>query len=1056
MPAHRRRTPLLLHALLLVLPIPAAVAAAPGESGLVVEAVGDGSALDKAGVRPGDRLFTWEREADRGALRTVFDWLWLAVEQAPRGPVRLSGERQGTALAFEVPQGDWEARLRPWMAPEALSRYEEGRENVERGAVEAGVAGWEELGRSVPELGLWLHYAAGKALAAGGRRQQAEGAFEAALAEAADPSTRVALLEELSDGEGAPGAIERAEARLRSAVETSEAAWGESLQLTRSLSLLGGLLRVRNQPQEAAELLHRALAIERRLAPDSLALADSLERLGAVARVRGDLATTADLDRQALAIRERWAPDGLAASRSLNALGLVAIEHGRLEEAAELLGRALAIRERRAPESRYVAVALANLGQVARLQGDLEVAEERLQRSLAIFEKVAPGAASVIAPTLNNLAAVARQRGDLATARALFERAITVWSVSAPEGLGVAGGYDVLGQLAREKGELDAAASYLGRSLAIHARLAPGGIDEARNLLHLGEVDEARGDLATARERCRGAVATLERLAPGTLDAADALARLAHLEGRLGHGAEAAAAFARAVDTLEAQVGTLGGSQELRSEFRARHAAIYQQAIEAEVGLGRTAEAFHLSERSRARGFLALLAERELAFVEQPPELERRRRDNAANYDRALQKLAGWTAKDGEPARAELEGQLASLRRQREDLQAQLRKASPRLASLGEPAPLDLEGARLALDPGTLALAFSVGEEKTLLFALTREGGLAVHVLPLGEAALRREVASFLEAIAARQKTGTELYLDLLAPAADLLAASERLLVLPDGPLWRVPWGALRDPQGRFLIEGRPVHTALSLTVYAALRAGDRQQAGSVVVAFADPLYRRTSGVEEPARVLRGLDWSPLPFSRREAEELATTFPGAHLYLGQEASEENAKSIHQARILHFATHAFLDDRTPLDSALVLTLPEALSAGRENGLLQVWEVLESVRLDADLVVLSACETALGREQSGEGLIGLTRAFHFAGARSVLASLWSVADQVTAELMARFYRHLAAGRATDEALRAAQLELIAAPVPTRTAQGQSLETDASAPYFWAASELFGDWR
>jgi hypothetical protein len=157
---------------------------------------------------------------------------------------------------------------------------------------------------------------------------------------------------------------------------------------------------------------------------------------------------------------------------------------------------------------------------------------------------------------------------------------------------------------------------------------------------------------------------------------------------------------------------------------------------------------------------------------------------------------------------------------------------------------------------------------------------------------------------------------------------------------------------------------------------------------------------------LRSFNWTPLPYTRREVERIAAAYPEARLYLGEEATEERAKSTtRDARVLHFATHGYLDDRTPLDSALVLTIPEELSAGRDNGLLQVWEIFESVRLDADLVVLSACDSALGRELSGEGLIGLTRAFQYAGARSVVASLWSVADRVTAELMARFHRSLA---------------------------------------------------
>ena len=123
----------------------------------------------------------------------------------------------------------------------------------------------------------------------------------------------------------------------------------------------------------------------------------------------------------------------------------------------------------------------------------------------------------------------------------------------------------------------------------------------------------------------------------------------------------------------------------------------------------------------------------------------------------------------------------------------------------------------------------------------------------------------------------------------------------------------------------------------------------------------------------------------------------------------------------------------------------------------WEIFEgALRIEAELVVLSSCESALGEEIRGEGLRGLTRAFQYAGARSVAASLWQVADGTTAELMTRFYRHLKAGKTKDEALRLAQVELIRAPIAVEDAKGSKVEKDASAPYYWAAFQIYGDWQ
>jgi CHAT domain-containing protein len=154
------------------------------------------------------------------------------------------------------------------------------------------------------------------------------------------------------------------------------------------------------------------------------------------------------------------------------------------------------------------------------------------------------------------------------------------------------------------------------------------------------------------------------------------------------------------------------------------------------------------------------------------------------------------------------------------------------------------------------------------------------------------------------------------------------------------------------------------------------------------------------------------------------------------------KALGSVRTLHFAVHGLLNERAPLDSALALTFPEQPAEGQENGLLHAWEILESVRVDADLVTLSACDSGLGQEMGGEGLVGLTRAFQVAGARSVLASLWSVSDASTAELMRRFYLQLAAGRSKDEALRRAQAEML-------RADGGKW----SHPFHWAAFQLVG---
>jgi CHAT domain-containing protein/Tfp pilus assembly protein PilF len=899
--------------------------------------------------------------------------------------------------------------------------------------------------------------------------------LQAALAKAPDIQTQVDLLEALGENYRLANEMARAEASFRSALDVGEAAWGESLRVAGTLSKLGFVLRLQNRLDEAERLHRRALEIRQRLAPDSLDVAESLHQLFLVVWTRDDLEAMSDYVDRALSIQKRWPSDTLAMADTLSDLALLDAQRGHFAEAAENYQRALAIFQQRSPESIDMATDLARLGLTYRSLGDSESAREVLHHALQIRERLAPeslGTGSV----LNELSTLARESGRLDEATDLLQRAMRIWQKNAPNGYGVAEGLDAQGIIERLRGHWDEAWSLHTRALAIRRQLPNHGDRVAYTLNLLGMVAEGRGDLPLAIDYFQQAYEIFKRLAPGTIREAHPLQRLGVVSLRMRRLDQAEHFLQQAVEVLENQAETLGGLQDLRSIFRANNEDFYRDAITVELELGHTAEAFHLLERSRARSFLTLLAERDLAFPGEVPEaLERSRRDNATRYDQILRQLERWVPNDGDEARESLRGELSRLRQERDEISVKIRQASPRLAALRQPQPLDLAAAQKVLDPGTLALSYSVGKEQTLLFAVTRDGGLRVKTLSIGEDQLRGQVEDLLKRIRAQEAPvdlAHSLYRTLIDPVADLAEGSTRILILPDGPLHRLPFSALmRTTKGReqYLAEWKPLHTALSLTTYATLRASSNPAASikpAQLVAFGDPSYPQNlaaaSASRDPLHRTFGLsprsfNWQALPYSRREVETIAAAYPGSHLYLGKDATEEKAKSVaRNARILHFATHGYLDDRTPLDSALVLTIPEDLPPGRDNGLLQVWEIFESVRLDADLVVLSACESALGRELSGEGMIGLTRAFQYAGARSVVASLWDVADQTTAELMTRFHRHYAAGLSKDEALRQAQIELIRQPIRITTAAGQSIEIDASAPFFWAAFELFGDWK
>jgi CHAT domain-containing protein len=395
--------------------------------------------------------------------------------------------------------------------------------------------------------------------------------------------------------------------------------------------------------------------------------------------------------------------------------------------------------------------------------------------------------------------------------------------------------------------------------------------------------------------------------------------------------------------------------------------------------------------------------------------------------------------------------------------------------ALGAGQHLDLAEIRRALPPGTLLLSYAVLPARTVLFAVRAEGdgaagdpGLDVFDVPLPADALAREVGVFRSLLAsgrdgdavgqALSEQARRLHGLLLGPAARLVDGAARLLIAADGPLQTLPFAALRGEDGAWLAEHKPVTFAPSATAWASMHARAPASHGPArLVAFADPSVPAPAGSVEDdgtrggagaplVRYRHGL--AALPFAREEARAVARAWPGpSAVFTGELATKARALGVGPGtRILHFATHALVDRRFPLDSGLALAWNGPDAFGEVSGLLQAWEVLESMKLDADLVTLSGCETGLGSEGSGEGLVGLVRAFQIAGARTVTASLWAVSDRSTKELMTRFYRGLARGLHKDDALREAQRALAAGEA------GRAF----THPWHWAAFEVFGDGR
>jgi CHAT domain-containing protein/tetratricopeptide (TPR) repeat protein len=737
------------------------------------------------------------------------------------------------------------------------------------------------------------------------------------------------------------------------------------------------------------------------------------------------------------------------------------------------------------------AAALNNLGYSHETLGLWEEARSEQRRALALF--CALEERHHEAQGLGNLALVSRRLGRYREAADYSARAIALAHALGDrdlEALATTG----LAFLDLERGKP-------ARALAAaeSARnLAPAGGEAETYVWHaVGAARRATGDLPGAAAALARAVAASRAHGDRTAEAnADLfLAQTARDGGDLDRAAELAREALDIVESLRTRVA----SKDLRSSFTAIQQRFYELAIDALMqldrarpGKGFAARAFTVAERARARSLLEILAEAGAEPGERvDPQLARRelgarRAVSAAELHRQslLRGAAPPAAAEIAAATREVEATLGAYG----EVEAELADESPSYASLVEPQPLSAaEVGRQVLDPDTLLLEFALGKERSYLWALA-DGDLTSYELPpraAVEAAARR-VYERLTAVnrapkaetpparrmrlerAARELPAAARALSrmLLAPAAGRLG-HRRLAVVADGLLQYIPFVALPDPSagtGLPLVAAHEVVTLPSASALAVLRRelAGRAPAPLLLAVLADPVLGRDDPrVERPPargrgrKAGHGADFRggeesaallPLHFSRREAESIAALVPASErlVAMGFDASRTTALSgqLARYRIVHFATHGQIDSGHPALSSLVLSLVDR--RGRpQDGFLRLADVYGMV-LHADLVVLSACRTALGKDVRGEGLIGLTRGFMHAGSPRVLASLWSVDDRATAELMQRLYRSMLAERMTPAAaLRAAQLSMARDP-------------RWASPYYWAGFSLEGEWR
>jgi CHAT domain-containing protein/tetratricopeptide (TPR) repeat protein len=684
--------------------------------------------------------------------------------------------------------------------------------------------------------------------------------------------------------------------------------------------------------------------------------------------------------------------------------------------------------------------------------------------------------------------------GEFDKALAQYQRSIVI---AEKAGLGKALAISVgnMGGVYMHLKQYDKALELFQRGLALHQK-EENRVGEAHALSHIGGVYRELGQYEKALEYLHQSMSRAEVVGEKLLQM-DSLLAAAKCERDRGDMAEAR----RLVESLTHLFETARGNV-VSEELRVGYSNLAREAYDVDVDVlmklharepqgGFAAAAFEASERSRSRALLELLHDAHVSGAAgvDPDLLEREvttRRELSAKA--ALQLPGGRTSRPPEEV-SQLEADIARLSREHDDVRSRIREQQPRYAALNEPASCPLSEVQALLDPDTALIEYHLGAERSYVWMVNRD----------------TLVSAELPNAAEIERQGRALYDDLTVrtrPAAGLSAAAnlrrledtsahytraaqrlsevllgplpkpsvQRLVIVADGVLHYLPFAALPVPAswasggsnpGEPLLTSHAVVSLPSAAVIAALRSerAARAPAPKEIAVFADPVFDTQDGrltrrpgphpavpVSPSADVpADALSLPRLSFTRELADTMVEGLaPGVSFKaVGFDASRSSALAagLDQYRTVVFATHGLLNTEYPELSGIALSMVNE-KGEKLDGFLRLADVYD-MRLNAELVVLAACETALGKEAKGEGLLGLSRGFFYAGSSRVVASLWKVDEDATVALLQEFHRGVSRGKPFPFALRDAQLYV-------------SRQPRWRNPYFWAGFILQGEWR
>lgn len=874
------------------------------------------------------------------------------------------------------------------------------------------------------------------------------------------------------DKEETKESLEQAIGKYRAAAAIYRAAGAKGREAD-ALNSVGFNYNTLGEPRQALDYVAGALTIARAMS-DRSRQAVALNNLGQIHKDLGESQKALDYFGLALPLLKSL-NDADGQATTLNNIGGLYFSLGEIPKALNYLEQSLALRQ--ASSDRGVeAITLTNIGNIYFAEGQQQKALKYYEQALPLFRAVGDRRSEAV--TLSQIGQVYAYSDDLKTAVDYYGRALP---------------------LSREAG--DRSGEALTLSLAATALRILGDYRQAvefyENVLSLYRAIGDRG----------GEARTLFNIAVNQNDLND-------LKGALGHMDEAFVIL----ESLRADIG----SQDLRSSYFATVQDYYEFYIDLLMRMhkqqplaGFDGRALQASESARARSLLETLGEAG-ADIRQgvDPTLLARERALRRRLNILGQSQVKLLNRQHTPAEATgMARDLDALTTEVQQVEAQIRQASPRYAALTRPQPLSArEIQQQLLDEDTLLLEYSLGRDRSYLWAVTRD---SIKSYELPKRTTVEDAAKQMYALLTNARNwspagsiGSKGLLSSKArqpanpvghkapPAATILAQMllgpvveqlerKRLLIVADGALQFIPFAALPIPSTsdkdvaayRPLITEHEIVSLPSASTLAVLRRemSERQPAERTIAILADPVFTRDdvrlaatkhqSVASAPARgEQRGLalavaqaaadsgiaranvDVPRLPGTRKEAERILALVPAAEQMHVYDFAANRAAVAHpdlgRYRYLHFATHGFLNSQHPELSGLLLSMYDQHGVARD-GFLRAHEIF-NLKLSADLVTLSACQTGLGKEIRGEGLVSLTRGFMYAGAARVVVSLWNVSDEGTAELMSRFYREmLKEGKRPAAALQAAQISMLR-------------EENFASPYYWSAFTLQGEWR